>query len=334
VVYEGTVPPELVRSMETLYQSAFSVVPYFDCFSSGNNLNAMALYTAGPEPVHVLVYDIGKKEATLLNELFDIDQVFLAYFIEFIFRRYPNVDAVHINRLKCRMGRLSRPHHTWRSSEDTVIDLPATFAEYQSRLGRHTRSNLNNYSNRLRRVYPDFSFNASAVGETGPGPVRKIIEMNRVRMQGKNVLSAYDGALEEKIVAFAQRYGTTNTISVNGETVAGALYYRVGDSCFLEAISHDPAYNKDRVGQVCLFLTIKNALEQGCKAFHLLWGEYEYKYRLLGVKQEIFFTSVYRSHWHKLLNFPKLVSWTGSFLRTQIDYHVRKYIINPCRRSL
>ena len=325
--HEEVIPSYVEQSFTDLYQSAFSVLEYFKLHKTYDKLNALAIYTVNQDPRHVLAYSIRINEVTLLNELFDIEQFYLQYFVNFIFAKYPHVHTINLNRLKCKLDDRTLTSHTWCLSEDTVIQLPATISEYKSKLGKHTRANLNNYYNRLKRIYGDFTFTISGMNETDPTVISRIIEMNRLRMDSKKIKSGYDLTLENRIINFCQKYGYTTTITFNGKIVAGAIYYSVGNHCFLETISHDPEYNKDRVGQVCLYLTIKHTIEQGREAFHFLWGKNEYKYRLLGVQQDLYHISIYRSEFHKVLNFPKLLKYRLTFFIRQLDYWYRKYIL-------
>ena len=147
-------------------------------------------------------------------------------------------------------------------------------------------------------------------------------------MKAKNINSGFDNAFEARIIEFCRQYGLVSTISINGKIVAGAICYEVGDQAYLEAISHDPDFNKYNAGQVCLYLTVKHMIESGKDTFHMLWGENEYKYRFLGVKQELYFISIYRSYSSKLLSIPRVAKHVCSYIFKQLDYLTKKYIFN------
>jgi hypothetical protein len=326
--YEDFLPPWMEQTLSDMYQSAFCVLEYFSLYKTYRNINALAIYTSESDPKHMLLYSIENNTVNVLNELFDIEQRYLQYFINFVFGKYPGVTAINLNRSKCQAGDFALPSRAWRSSEDTVIELPETVAEYRSKLGKHTRSNLSNYHNRLKRVYDDFTFATSEVNQADPAVISRIIEMNKSRMRGKKIKSGYDGILEDRIINFSRKYGFTSTLSVGGKIVAGTIFYEVGNHCFLEAISHDPAHDNDRLGQVCLYLTIKHAIRKGRESFHLLWGEYDYKYRLLGVKQELHSFSLYQSELHRQLCLPRALTYRAAFFREQLSYWLRKYLLN------
>jgi hypothetical protein len=328
ICYEQGVPQEIRQAMAALYQSAFSVTEFFSLYKTTGDLNALVLYHGGSVPIHVFAYSLEGGEVMLLNELFDVEPRYLRYFADFIFDRYSAVHAVNLNRSKHKPDALPYPSRLWSRSQDTVIALPATLAEYQARLGSKTRSNFKYYSSRARKLYRDFAFTVATKDEVDPAVVSRIIELNRLRMTGKGIKSGFDSATISRIQEFSRRYGCTSTIEVNGEIVAGTIFYEVGNHCFLEAIAHDPRYNRDSMGQVCLYLTVKHAIEQGREAFHLLWGECEYKYRFLGVKQDLYSLSLYRSQRRKLLALPKLLKYRAVFFPKQLTYWMNKYVLN------
>lgn len=331
-VYEHGIPPEVALWLERIYQSPFSTIPYFRIFHHVPQLKALAIATEVSTPVHVLVYVIRGKEVTLLNELVAIEQEYLQYFADFVFTRYPEVSSVNFNCLKNSLIQMPYPLRLWKTSQDITIALPPTPDEYLAQLGRQTQKHIKYYINRLQREFADVVFRVATTQEIDPAVIGTIIEMNRLRMKSKQIHSGYTDAFEKQIKGFCCHYGSASTISVGGVIVAGAICYTVGDHMYLEAIAHDPNYNKYNAGQVCLYLTIKHAIETEKTSFHLLWGQSEYKYRFLGVRQDLYFLSIYRSYRSKVASIPKLAKHTCASLFRQMDYLAKKYIINRFRQ--
>jgi hypothetical protein len=220
----------------------------------------------------------------------------------------------------------SYPVRHWKTSQDIAVKLPHNFDEYHSNLGGHTRKNIAYYSGRLRRAYGDVAFHVTVGPEIEPSTIGRILDMNRLRMKNKNIQSGFDSSLEKKIVEFCRHYGLVSTLSLQGKVAAGAICYEVGNQAYLEIIAHHPDFDKDRVGQICLYLTVKHMIDKGRDSFHMLWGENEYKYRFLGVKQELCFFSVYRSYAAKAADIPRLARHTCSYIVRQLDYLARKYL--------
>src|ERR1039457_1536346 len=331
IFYENGIPPEVGLKLENIYQSPFSITTYFEIFRGIRSPNALVITRGESDLRHVIVFTVLDKEITVLNELVEICQEYLQHFIDAVFNRYPAVTSVNFNCLKCRITTIPYPWWLWKTSQDIAILLPKTFDAYHAQLGRQTQKHIKYYINRLQREFGDFTFRVATTNDTDPTVIARIIDMNRLRMKSKNIRSGFDQVFESRIMEFCRQYGLICSVSIGGTTVAGAICYEVGNQVYLEAISHDPAYNKYNIGQVCLYLTVKHLIEKGRDAFHMLWGENEYKYRFLGVKEELYFFSVYRSNASRLASIPRLAKQVGSNIIKQFDYLTRKYIFQRFR---
>lgn len=330
-IYEQDIPSEVAASAERIYQSPFSVIPYFRIFRNDPHLNALVISTEANVPVHVLMYTLSGTEVTLLNELVEIGQEYLLIFVDFVFARYPAVATVNLNCLKKRVVQAPYPSRLWKSSQDIAVALPSTPDAYHAQLGKQTQKHITYYQNRLHRDFPDVVFQVTTTHETEPSTIAAIIRMNRMRMKSKQISSGYTDTVEQRITEFCRHYGSVSTVSAGGKIIAGAICYAIGDHVYLEAISHDPDYNKYNAGQVCLYLTIRHAIEARKTAFHMLWGQNEYKFRFLGVKQDLFYVSVYRSYLSKVSSTPKLVKQLCTYIPRQLEYLAKKYIVNRSR---
>lgn len=326
--YEDGIPPEVGLSLEKIYQSPFCVTEYFELFRGIRNPNALVITCGEPDPLHVIAYVISGREITVVNELVEIEQEYVQYFVAAVFSRYPAVTTVNFNCFKSRIENFYYPWRHWRTSQDIAIELPRSFDEYRSRLGKQTQKHIKYYINRLQKAYGDVVFHVTVTAETDPAVISRIIEMNRLRMKDKNIRSGYNSRYETRIIKFCRLYGMVSTISIQGKPVAGAICYEVGNQAYLEAISHDSEYNKYNLGQVCLYLTVKHLIEKGRDSFHLLWGENEYKYRFLGAKQELYFISMYRSCLYKVIDIPRMTRHACSHMFRQLGYLANKYIMN------
>ena len=334
--HEDGIPSEIEQLLEELYQSPFCVKRYFDIFREGGNLNAVVFSAIGSAaPRHVLVYTLSGRELTVLNELFWIEPEQLRYAADTLFGRYPALTTITFAKINCTPERSPTAPYLWRlwsRSHDIVVELPSTFADYQARLGKQTQKHLRYYQNRLQREYADFAFHVAATNEIDPAVIGRIIEMNHLRMKSKQIRSGFDRLFEERIKEFCRHYGLVTTVSMNGKIVAGTICYEVGDQAYLEAVSHDPEYNKYNVGQLCLYLTVEQMIHRGKESFHLLWGENEYKYRFLGVKRELYSFSLYRSGYCKLADVPRLARHMSARLLDQVKYLWRKYVVSRFRQ--
>ena len=333
VCYENELPSDVEQLLEKIYQSSFCVTTYFEIFRDVRSLNALVISCGDSSTRHVIAYAISGREITVLNELVEIEQEYVQYFADAVFNRYPTLTTVNFNCQKNRIVDSSYPWRLWKTSQDIAIELPSTFDAYLAKLGTQTQKHTRYYLNRLRREYGDFTFHVAVNNGIDPLVIGRIVEMNRLRMKGKNIRSGFDNLFEKRIIEFCRHYGLTSTVSVQGKIVAGAICYEVGNQAYLEAISHDPEYNKYNVGQVCLYLTINYMIDKGRNSFHMLWGKNEYKYRFLGVNQELFFFSLYRSHFNKVSDTPRLLQHLYAHIIDQVDYLAKKYVINRYKLS-
>ena len=70
-----------------------------------------------------------------------------------------------------------------------------------------------------------------------------------------------------------------NFIEVNGELAAGTIGFRWGDQSYLYNSAFDRAWGSLAPGMVLVGEDIRLAIEDGARAFDLLKGDYDYKYR-------------------------------------------------------
>lgn len=125
--------------------------------------------------------------------------------------------------------------------------------------------------------------------------VHQIAEMNRARMRAKGRIPGVDEPYERRICGLASSQALVGKLVVGGEFVAGALCLKVANEYYLYAVAHDPSYDRYDVGFLGLYKTIIECIELGGAVFHFLWGESEYKYRLMGVKVDLYEVTLHRT---------------------------------------
>jgi hypothetical protein len=313
IFYQSPVPAEVGECLTNLYQSIFCVPEYFRLYKDAKEANAIAIYSSGSaDPDHLIFYTVSGREAIILNEFFEMGNPCLSYLVQVLFDSHPRLHTIHINKFRSKIDGLPFPHEIWEVSQDNVVELPETLSEYRSRLGKRTKANLNNYTNKLRRECPDFSFSVTTAEEIKPDDISTIIDMNRARMKAKKSFSAIDADREEKIIQFAAQYGIVGVISANGCIAAGTICYLVGNHCFADVISHDQAYNRYSIGRICVYLLIQNLIERGIRFFYMGAGEVEYKQKMLSVPQDIYAVSVFRTSINKVFGRLKHMARYGS----------------------
>ena len=75
-------------------------------------------------------------------------------------------------------------------------------------------------------------------------------------------------------------------------------------------LAHDPTYDEYWLGILCCYLTMCECIQRGAEEFHFLWGRYEYKYTLQGVKRDLDNIAIYRSRMHLFLHFDRAINFS------------------------
>jgi len=288
--------------MDHLYQHLFSSLTRFRIY--GDIASDTSTYVAlkDDKPVCVLLFRADKNKVHVLNEQIDIRAEEIERFTRAIFARFKAVDVISFHAVKADIRRLPFPRQQFNCTEDIILALPDTEEAYRARLGKATRSYINRYMNKLKRDFPSLRHEIYLKEEVNEQHVRDIIAFNRARMAGKNKASYIDDLEEERIIECAKQSGLVSVMTINGRVCAGTINYRIGENYFLHVIAHDPSYNEYRLGTLCCYLAICECIAQGGREYHFLWGRYEYKYRLLGVQNDLDRLAIYRSRLALLKN--------------------------------
>jgi hypothetical protein len=301
-LYEGTVPEFAAPEMERLYQSLYSSLAHHALY--GSITEATNTYTASKNGgvTAVLLFVREGDRVRVLNEQMRIDAEEMNRFARHVFAAYEDVNIIVFHAVDACLQRLSHPRQHFHCTEDIVLSLPVSEQAYRAGLGKSTRSYINRYMNKLLRDFPDMQHEVLEAGQADDADVQAIIDMNTVRMHGKQRESYIDATETERILKMVRERGLISLIRIGGRICAGAINLHMGRNYFLKVIAHDPAYNEYRLGTLCCFLTICECIARGGAEYHFLWGRYEYKYRLLGVQRDLEHVAVYRSHAQMLRN--------------------------------
>lgn len=303
--YENDVPPFIGMAMERLYGNLFSSLAYYRAFGGADNASAY-IVRDGKTIVCAWLFRRFRNTVRVINEGIHLDQDDVTRFVSYIFSRYPEVNVISFHAVRPHMVDLPMPYQRFNCLEDMVLSLPSSADAYTGSLGRSTRSYIHRYLNKVKRDFPSFSFQVMSADEIGEEHIRGIIGFNRMRMamKGKESINGDDTA--QRIIQLAHECGLVGVIKLDGQICAGSVNYKVGDNYFLETLAHNPLYDDYRLGTLCCYLTICACIARGGHEYHFLWGQDEYKTRLLGVQRDLDDLVIYRSHWHMLL-YGKLV---------------------------
>lgn len=300
--YENEIPPFVDYAMDRLYGSIFSSVKQFKIYHVLGHGTHTYVARRGAKIDTVLLFECSNGVVRVLNEVIKLDAQQIERFVQFVFKRFKAANVVCYKSIQTEAGRFAYPFQKINFSEDIVLELPATVEEYHSRLGKNTRRNIKRYGDKLRRSFPSFSFRVYEQSEASDQDVRDIIMLNHARMAEKNKTSMIDEIEAQRIIELVKRCGLVGVATIDGRVCAGTIGYWAGEHFYLSVVAHDPDYDEFWLGILCCYNTIKECIARHAKEFHFLWGRYEYKFTLLGVKRDLDMLIVYRSPLQALLH--------------------------------
>lgn len=289
--------PELKR----LYGSIFSSLEHFRIYGGTERISTYVARREG-KVVSLMLFRIERRTAHVLNEFIRLGQREIVRFTDTVFAAYPALRAVSFNAVELQLERLPYPAQRFNCTEDIALTLPATPEAYLARLGKATRKNIKHHLSRLKRHHPTLRLEVCETGSINASEVNDIIALNHMRMAGKQKTSYLDDAESQRLLQLAKTCGMVALMRIDGRICAGAICARVGDNYFSYVTAHDPAYDDYRLGTLCCYLTICEAIARGGREFHLLWGRYQYKYLLDGVQRDLDHLDIYRSRADYLLH--------------------------------
>jgi len=295
--YENEVPHFAGPEIDRLYGHLFCSLSYFEMARQAAGASTYVARKNG-KPVSVLLYMRTAHEVAVINEYASLAEEEIRRFASFMFNTFASVWMISFQKIQTEVRSIGRPCHAVACTEDMVISLPATVKEYETAVGKNMRRNIKRYTNALEKNFPTWRYRVCLGNEVGEQEIRDIIALSCVRMKSKNIVPRFTEEETQWIVDFARRCGLVGVMTIDGKVCAGAIGFRIGDSYAMHVIAHDPKYNGYSLGILCYYRTICEGIERGGRRFHLLQGQYEYKYRLLARRQDIITLDVYRSRVH------------------------------------
>jgi hypothetical protein len=299
--YEDEVPPFVEAEMDRLYGHINSSLSHFIV---RRRAQGASTYVArcGSQALAILLFKREKGKVSVINEMIRIEEGEILRFANYIFTAYDSISTISFSFIQKDIRRLPFPAQQFNSSEDIVLTLPATPKAYLASLGKNMRRNIKRYTETLAHDFPSYRYQVYERENIGEQDVRDIINLNKTRISGKNIIFGVGHEETEWIVQLVKVCGLVGIATIEGRICGGAIAFRIGENYFMHIIGHDPKYNDYSLGILCYYLTICEGILRGGKEFHFSWGRYEYKYRLLGVQRDMASLDIYRSYKPYLLN--------------------------------
>jgi CelD/BcsL family acetyltransferase involved in cellulose biosynthesis len=301
-VHENEIPPFVGAELERLYGHMNSSLTYL---AVSGKAEGASTYVArrGGQPVTVLLFKRERKGTVrVINEMSKLSPGEIARFAKWIFSTYKSVTMISFSMLDSEVRRLPYPFQLHGFSEDIVVGLPPTPAEYLESLSQKTRKNTAGQLKKLKRDAPSFQFRIYEKDEISAQQIRDIVSLSKARIGGKNLKYATTEAEVERLIRIAQERGFAGIATIDGKICAGVVNSEVGGNYFGHVLAHDPELNKYSLGMLCCYLTMCEEILRGAQEHHFGWGRYEYKYKLGGVQRDMVSLDVYRSSLRYVLN--------------------------------
>lgn len=326
-LYEFGIPAALALEMDALYESLFSSSAMLGALYDPSTLCGYVVREAGRAKT-IFSYRLDGKKVVVLNEQITLNAGELNKFSGYLFSRFPAVRKIVFKAIQTGDGKISGFHQQVNFSNDIVLSLPDSTEKYMASLGKSTRENIRRSLKIAKRDFPSFTFELkerTAATEN----FHRIVAFNRARMVGKNKVPGIHEKEEGKLLALVEQCGLVGTISLEGRVCGGVICYQVGRNYFVRVIAHDSAYNSYSLGLLSCYLSICACIARGGREYHFLWGQEEYKFRLLGKRRDFDLLTIYRSPLSFLLD-------SRTIMKTACDAALRKlktWLLDPANQN-
>lgn len=280
------------------YDSFFTTCRYIEIYYPTHDVNYMMVKEDG-NLIDLLVFGNKEYTCTCFNSLVNIQQHIVDEFVKNIFRTYSFIKKIIIDAsYTCYNLKNSFLSST---TNDHILYLPSNIEDYYRGLGSKMRRNLKSCQAKLLRDFPNVNFVTVFGSEITEETVNKVIQLNIERMKHKGVIPGKKDIDVKKIYNFSKHYGCVAYIENDGRMIAGNICYVLNDRVFGHVIAHDNNFSSYNIGYLCQLHLIKTLIEKGITTFHFLWGNSEYKIKLLAKPHSLFSYHVHRIYSVNLL---------------------------------
>lgn len=295
--YESPIPAFIEAELPVRYGDIHSTLAHLRTYGGSDEVTHTYVVRRHGIIVSIFLFRCEGNAVRVINEGMAITDDEIDRFAAYVFANWPSVHLISFHAVQTAIQRLAFPCQHYVCTASIVLPLPGSAEEYVASLGKNMRRNLRRYMDKLKRDFPSFRFEVFEKERVQAGHVRDIMNLNRVRIAGKNKAYAIDDE-EEKIIALSRETGMVGVATIDDVVVAGSIGYLVGDHYFFKVIAHNPRYNEYSAGILCCYLTISECIARGCKEFNFMWNEYEYKFALGARPRGLEHVVVYRSRLH------------------------------------
>jgi CelD/BcsL family acetyltransferase involved in cellulose biosynthesis len=162
------------------------------------------------------------------------------------------------------------------------LDLPSTWDDYLKTLSPKQRRET---GRRFRRLDEEGDINYRVVENAEPEVLDIFFKLLRESREDKAAfmtpqMESFFRALAQTIAE--ARMLRLSVLEISAKPVAAVMCFDYNDKVYLYNSGYDPEYGYLSAGLLSKFLSIRDSIERGRKAYDFLKGPEEYKYRLRG----------------------------------------------------
>ncbi|MEI6511865.1 MAG: GNAT family N-acetyltransferase [bacterium] len=183
------------------------------------------------------------------------------------------------------LGVALRMPGAWRKLQAVCsrLELPDTWADYLSYLGRNMRSSLKRYEQAATRDY-DFSVSLADVNQVDKG-LKSLFKLHQKRWQQRGqpgamfIRSIQKFHREFSKLAAEQGWLRLHMLELDGHTQAALYAFRFGKGYYFYQSGFNPKFGKLSPGTLTLSHAVRTAIGERCEYFDFLRGQEGYKAR-------------------------------------------------------
>ncbi|NNG21851.1 GNAT family N-acetyltransferase [Telluria aromaticivorans] len=299
-------PDFLHRELEARYESVFCTLARI---LGPQAADGLATYVAGEgaEPATIVVFRRTKGLITVLNEYFAMSAGELEQMARHLFSALPGVRAISLPSVEAGEGPMSYTTQRFNSSEDIVVSLPTSPEEYLVALGSNTRAAIRRSEKIMEQRYPEIEFAVYERDSGGRELIDRLVELSRQRITNKRQVPSHNDRSVAELVRMVEAYGVVLVASMRGQICGGVICTQVGTHSYMHVVTHESSFDDMRLGMLCCYKSICDAIRRGAREYHLLSGKYDYKFRFLGHQRDYEKIVIYRSLLGVLPNLPTYI---------------------------
>ncbi len=292
VKYYKGLPLEYESFLVEKYQSYTTTCRYIEIYYPTLSFCYFTVYK-NDMLIELLIFGKDRNTAKCLNLFVEIDQKILTKCLRLLFEVSGEIYKIVFDASYKKYSFAKTILYS--QSNDHIIKLHSKIEDYYSELGRSTRRTLKKQKSKLLRDYPGVKFNFKFREEIDEGIIAKIIQLNFDRMKQKGIVYGNNHDIKS-IYKYSQYVGLVTYIEIDGNVVAGTISYIINKKLFGYVVGHDSYYSKYSLGIICQLIEIQKSIELKLSTYHFLWGDNEYKKRLLAEPYSLYSYYIFRNY--------------------------------------